>query len=161
MPVPVYDFFQAGIPNIAALPGSDPPGLDLGFDPDEEGRWYEDNEAHPSPAGGSVSDTTLPGSRRRDGVRLVRASDVPMEQVEYLHDPLIPLRVTTLMVGLDGVGKSTVLHKLAAAATRGSLRGVFDGSATDVVIASSEDHPPPSFAPGWSRRTRTWTVCTS
>src|SRR5262249_21359365 len=63
------------------------------------------------------------------------------EHVTYFDDGLIPLRVTTIMSGLDGVGKSTVLYTKAAQATRGKLPGEFHGSPVDVVIASSEDHP--------------------
>jgi hypothetical protein len=86
---------------------------------------------------GEVASSTLAVG----GVSLVRASDISMEMVDYLHDPLIPLRVTTLVVGLDGVGKSTVLYTMAAQATRGLLPGHFRGVPVDAVIASSEDHP--------------------
>jgi hypothetical protein len=75
------------------------------------------------------------------GVYLVRAADIEPERVEYLTEPTIPLRVVTLVVGLDGVGKSTVLYDLAARATRGQLNGRFRGIPVDVVVASSEDHP--------------------
>jgi hypothetical protein len=67
--------------------------------------------------------------------------------VEYLEEGIIPLRVVTLMTGLDGVGKSTILYTKAARATRGSLPGVFDGEPVDVVIASSEDHPATVIVP--------------
>lgn len=76
-----------------------------------------------------------------DGVVLLRASDIKPERVEYLDDNLIPLRVVTLTVGLDGVGKSTAMYSKAAAATRGLLPGAYAGTPVDVVIASSEDHP--------------------
>jgi hypothetical protein len=75
-----------------------------------------------------------------DGVYLVRASSIEPEQVDYLDEPLIPLRVVTLMVGLDGVGKSTVLYTKAAHGTRGTLDGIYHGEPINVVIASSEDH---------------------
>jgi AAA domain/DNA N-6-adenine-methyltransferase (Dam) len=80
-------------------------------------------------------------NRPPDGVHLVRASEIEPEHVEYFDADKIPLRTTTLMVGLDGVGKSTVLYSKAAQATRGTLPGVFLGRPVDVVIASSEDHP--------------------
>jgi phage N-6-adenine-methyltransferase len=76
-----------------------------------------------------------------DGVVLIRAADITPEHVEYLDDNLIPLRVVTLAVGLDGVGKSTALYTKAARATRGTLPGAFTDKPVDVVIASSEDHP--------------------
>jgi putative DNA primase/helicase len=76
-----------------------------------------------------------------DGVYLVRASDLKPEHVEYLEAPLLPLRVPTLVTGLDGVGKSTILYAKAALATRGKLNGAFTGHPVDVVVASCEDHP--------------------
>jgi Bifunctional DNA primase/polymerase, N-terminal/AAA domain len=75
-----------------------------------------------------------------DGVFLVRADAVTVEDVEWFDDKLIPLRVVTLVVGIDGVGKSTVLYTKAAKATLGELPGVFYGTPCDVVVASSEDH---------------------
>jgi AAA domain len=84
----------------------------------------------------ATTDVPEPG----DGVFLVRASDVTVEDVEWFDDKLIPLRVVTLVVGLDGVGKSTVLYTKAAKATLGELPGVFYGTPCDVVVASSEDH---------------------
>jgi putative DNA primase/helicase len=76
-----------------------------------------------------------------DGVQLIRASDIELETVDYLDDKLIPLRVVTLVTGVDGVGKSTLLYAKAALATRGKLPGAFKRTPVDVVIASSEDHP--------------------
>ena len=97
-----------------------------------------------------------------DGVRLVRASTIRMEQVDYLQHPLIPLRVTTLMVGLDGVGKSTVLYSMAADATRGQLDGIFHGTPVDVVVAVERDHPASVIVPRLSAAVGgTWTVSTS
>jgi putative DNA primase/helicase len=78
---------------------------------------------------------------RTDGVYLTKASEVEPEEVIYFDEGLIPLRVVTIMSGVDGVGKSTVLYTKAAAATRGKLPGAFHGEPVDVVIASSEDHP--------------------
>jgi AAA domain len=74
-------------------------------------------------------------------VYLVRASEIPSEDVDYLEEPLLPLRVPSLVTGLDGVGKSTILYNKGALATRGKLAGKFKGTPVDVVIASCEDHP--------------------
>ena len=78
------------------------------------------------------------GARR---VILVRGSDIRAEHVEHLDEGLIPLRTVTLVTGLDGVGKSTILYEKAARLTRGTLKGHYFGIPSDVVIASSEDHP--------------------
>jgi len=74
-------------------------------------------------------------------VYLVRAGDLEMQQVDYLEDPLLPLRMPTVVTGLDGLGKSTILYEKAARATRGQLTGAFEGQPVDVAIASCEDHP--------------------
>jgi hypothetical protein len=76
-----------------------------------------------------------------DGVYLMRADRITAEHVDYFDEGLIPLRVTTVVTGIDGVGKSTMLYTKAALATRGQLHGAFSGQPVDVVIASSEDHP--------------------
>jgi AAA domain len=76
-----------------------------------------------------------------EGVYLVKASMIEPEDVDYFEENLIPLKVVTLITGLDGVGKSTILYAKAALATRGELPGAFEGAPVDVVVASSEDHP--------------------
>ena len=83
----------------------------------------------------------------REGVHLVRADQIALEAVDYLDEPLIPLRVVTLVVGIDGVGKSTVLFHKAGRASRGLLQGAHAGHPVDVVVASSEDHPASVIAP--------------
>src|SRR5204863_4840807 len=70
-----------------------------------------------------------------DGVYLVRADTIKLEAVDYLDEPLVPLRVVTVVCGLDGVGKSTITYTKAADATRGLLDGKFAGEPVDVVIA--------------------------
>jgi len=88
-----------------------------------------------------------PGDSDRDDhdhdrrVRLLCASQLTPENVEWFEDGLIPLRVVTLVAGVDGVGKSTILYTKAALATRGELPGAFYGTPVNVVIASVEDHP--------------------
>jgi hypothetical protein len=92
--------------------------------------------------------------RQQDGdgdpvreVQLIRASTIEPEHVEWLEDGLMPLRVVTLVTGLDGVGKSTALYDRAARATRGQLPGRFHREPVDVVVASSEDHPASVIVP--------------
>jgi hypothetical protein len=80
-------------------------------------------------------------SANGEGVYLVKASEIEPEDGDYFEQDLIPLKVVTLVVGIDGVGKSTILYAKAALATRGNLPGKFEGAPVDVVIASSEDHP--------------------
>ncbi len=92
-------------------------------------------------------DGNPPDGRPRRQVRLTRASRIEPEHVEWLEDGLIPLRVVTLVTGLDGVGKSTALYDRGARATRGQLLGHFGSTPVDVVIASSEDHPASVIVP--------------
>jgi hypothetical protein len=80
-------------------------------------------------------------SSNGEGVYLVRASEIEPQEVDYFDEPDIPLKVVTLMTGVDGVGKSTILYSKGAGATRGKRPGKFYGAPVDVVIASSEDHP--------------------
>lgn len=98
---------------------------------DTDGRWVKATRACNGRA------PTAPA----DGVQLLRADQIVAERVDYFDEGLIPLRVVTIVTGLDGVGKSTMLYTKAAAATRGTLPGAFVGEPVDVVIASSEDHP--------------------
>jgi len=99
---------------------------------------YSRYPAGHSGAAAEVGDLDEGGARR---VVLVRGSDIRAEHVEYLDEGLIPLRTVTLVTGLDGVGKSTILYEKAARLTRGTLKGHYFGIPSDVVIASSEDHP--------------------
>jgi hypothetical protein len=88
----------------------------------------------------SHASVTRTDSIVRSGVFAVAASTIVPEDVDYLDEPWVPLRTVTLMTGIDGVGKSTILSELAARATRGALTGVLSGQPVSVVIASSEDH---------------------
>jgi putative DNA primase/helicase len=97
-------------------------------------------DAYP-PQGRRLPQPGLSAKPGGDGVYLVRADQIIAEHVDYFDDGLIPLRVVTIVTGLDGVGKSTLLYTKAALATRGKLPGVFSGEPVDIVIASSEDHP--------------------
>jgi hypothetical protein len=90
---------------------------------------------------GAKSSRHVPSRVEGDGVYLVRASTLEPEAVEYLEEGLLPLRVITLVTGVDGVGKSTILYDKGAGVTCGKLAGSFEGESVDVVIASSEDHP--------------------
>jgi AAA domain len=76
-----------------------------------------------------------------EGVYLVRASEIEPDEIDYFEQDVIPLKVVTLVTGVDGVGKSTILYAKGALATRGKLPGKFEGAPVDVVVASSEDHP--------------------
>lgn len=72
-----------------------------------------------------------------DGIRLVTASTVHPQPVHWAWAPRIPLGAATLLVGVPGLGKSTLAVELAARASRGQLDGDLD--VADVLFATAED----------------------
>jgi hypothetical protein len=85
--------------------------------------------------------------------RVVSASDVAPERVEWLWPDRIPLGMLTLFSGDPKLGKSLATLALAAAVTRGgSLPGAGgDGLATaprgSVILLSAEDDPARTISP--------------
>ena len=51
--------------------------------------------------------------RKPDGLYLVTLDAVRAEHVDYFDEPWIPLRVNTIVCGVDGIGKSTILYDKA------------------------------------------------
>ena len=70
---------------------------------------------------------------------VVTASSVTPTNVRWHWQGWLPLGMTSLLVGLPGLGKTTLALKLAADATRGALDGALNGQPTDVIVASLED----------------------
>ncbi|TFD48714.1 AAA family ATPase [Cryobacterium sp. Hh11] len=96
--------------------------------------------------------TTAPGANtsKRDNapdntvikrLKLTRASDVQAVAVTWLHDGLIPLKTITVVAGMSGIGKTTLVLLWMAQITRGELPGEFLGRPQDVLIMSPEDDP--------------------
>jgi len=85
----------------------------------------------------TLAESRGPSARRQ--VALVRASEVRMEQVRFAIARRVPLGGVTLLVGMGGLGKSTLTISWAAQLTRGDMAGDLQGQAVDVVIASAED----------------------
>src|SRR4051794_37069209 len=73
------------------------------------------------------------GPAPRLSLRALR--DVQARQVRWLLPGLIPLRTLTLVAGVGGLGKSTLLAGVAAKVSRGEL---LDGP-SDVILISYED----------------------
>ena len=85
--------------------------------------------------------------------RIVSASDIAPERVEWLWPRRIPLGMPTLFSGDPKVGKSVAALSLAAAVTRG---GPLPGPGADapataprgsVILLSAEDDPPRTIIP--------------
>jgi len=81
-----------------------------------------------------------------DGLRLVPASEVRPEAVEWLWRPRIARGTITLLVGIPGLGKSMLAGELCARASRGELPGDLPGPAT-VLYATAEDSPAHTLVP--------------
>jgi hypothetical protein len=77
------------------------------------------------------------GGRRR--VTLTSAADVKVRPVRWLWHHRIALGTLALLVGKEGVGKSTFAYQLVADITRGRLAGAFYGTPRTVVISATED----------------------
>jgi hypothetical protein len=70
---------------------------------------------------------------------LTRASSIKSERIRWLWKDRIPLGMPSLITGLLGEGKSTILYDLAARVSRGQLPGDLEGEPRDVLISSLED----------------------
>ena len=78
---------------------------------------------------------------QHDGRRIAptRACDVKVERPVFLHNPLVPAKVLTLIAGRAGVSKSTLSIDIAAKATLGKLTGDWNGRPATVAFAAIED----------------------
>jgi len=82
-------------------------------------------------------ESSSPGSRAP--LPWVRGTDVAIERTEWAWGDRIPRRALTLLIGREGIGKSTLALWVAAQITRGTLPGDLLGHPGDVLVASSED----------------------
>ena len=78
---------------------------------------------------------------QHDGRRIARtrACDVKVERPVFLHNPLVPTKVLTLIAGRAGVSKSTLSIDIAAKATLGKLTGDWQHQPVTVAFAAIED----------------------
>jgi len=66
----------------------------------------------------------------------VKASEVEAKPTRWLWLRWLPLKMFSLLIGLPGLGKTTVVVEIAALITRGKLAGDLLGKPADVLIAS-------------------------
>ncbi len=85
----------------------------------------------------SDEDEAVPGVR--DGIRVRRLQDIEGTECRFAWEGRLPLGAISLLVGLPGLGKSTLALELAARLSRGQLPGAFHGEPVDVVVSSTED----------------------
>jgi hypothetical protein len=87
------------------------------------------------PAAGSESGEPQSGRV----LRLTPASAFTIKRIKWLWADRIPVGEITVMPGREGVGKSTVLAKIAADITNGTLDGEFVGQPRNVIYIANED----------------------
>jgi ATPase subunit of ABC transporter with duplicated ATPase domains len=63
----------------------------------------------------------------RQRLRLTAASSIKVRPVHWRWEGRIPLGEISLLAGREGIGKSTIAYTLAAAVTKGELKGRFEG----------------------------------
>lgn len=84
-----------------------------------------------------------------DGFRIdLRGFDtIAAQRTDWLWEGRIPKGMLTRLVGTEGLGKSAATLALAAALTRGTLPGAFEGTPTDVALVTVEDDPARTIRP--------------
>lgn len=86
-------------------------------------------------------------SQTKGTVVTVPFSEIKLESVKYVMKGRIPTRMTTGLIGDPDQGKTGVLCKVAADASRGQLAGDFAGQPVSVCICSAEDSPAHTLGP--------------
>jgi hypothetical protein len=66
-------------------------------------------------------------------------SSVKTRRVEWIYQDRIPLRTGTILAGMGGIAKSTIISDIIGRATTGTLPGSFQGTPINVGIISPED----------------------
>lgn len=72
-------------------------------------------------------------------LKIFKLSQVRRAAVRWLWMEKVPNGALTLLVGREGIGKSTVAYQLAADVTRGILAGHSFGTPRSVVVVATED----------------------
>ena len=73
------------------------------------------------------------------GLVLVPASSVKSRAVRWLSQGRVPLSMVTLLVGMEGEGKTNYAVWLAAQLSRGTLDGYLNGTPTSTIYVTAED----------------------
>lgn len=77
--------------------------------------------------------------KSRRSIEFVAASRIKVERTKWLWNGRVPLGELVLLVGREGIGKSTVGYQIAADVTRGKLAGEYLGCPRQVIVVASED----------------------
>ena len=87
-------------------------------------------------------------------LKIIKASDVTIKEIEWLWYPFIPYGKVTILQGDPGDGKSLMVLKLAAMLTRGEPMPFTDGDGQEpinVIYQSSEDDADDTIVPRFLR----------
>jgi len=78
---------------------------------------------------------------KKDGLKLIRMSDVEAEEIKWLWYPYIPFGKITVMQGDPGDGKTTAVLAIAAALTTGAALPESEIAAEpmSVIFQTAED----------------------
>lgn len=92
-----------------------------------------------APAKSAPGEHPEPLSDPADLLRIVHADQVQATRITYMWQDRIPLGAVTVAPGEEGIGKSTVLTRVSADATRGTLAGDLFGKPSPVIVVAPED----------------------
>lgn len=105
---------------------------------DDWSKLYGDDDQAKQPEK-PVAATEPEGPEQSRVLRLTPASAFTIKRIKWLWADRIPVGEVTVMPGREGVGKSTVLAKIAADITNGTLDGEFVGRPRNVIYIANED----------------------
>lgn len=94
-----------------------------------------------SPSGGNEPGIARAARASETEVVLTKASEIEPTRVTWLWTDRVPLGMVTLLVGEEGLGKSTLLAGMTADVTTGRLPGDLLGRPANVLYLTGEDDP--------------------
>lgn len=123
---------------------SDVPDPDLAGPDSTDGLWdaiavaiLADAEREELDALRAATVNAVPSPRRT--LQVQRASEISLKETHWVWQGRIPQAALTLLLGREGIGKSTLAYHLAAQVTRGTLPGDLFGQPRNVLIVATED----------------------
>src|SRR5436189_5394290 len=75
------------------------------------------------------------------------SNDIPMDAVDWLWKPVIPVGAVTIVAGAGGCTKTSLLCDVAAKVSRGLLPGDFEEQNLKTLYLSKEDSAATSLVP--------------
>jgi hypothetical protein len=72
-------------------------------------------------------------------IAFTTAATIKPKAVRWLWEKRLPLGELSIMVGREGIAKSTLMYTLASQVTKGTMEGVHFGTPKSVIVAATED----------------------